>query len=71
MVIFIGLVTDALFGLSSIALLTRLLLVAVLAWCVNEKWESVRKICDRGRLTASISALTGPGGLGEYVLIAR
>jgi hypothetical protein len=38
-VISIGLVTDAVFGLPSTALLTRLILIAVLAWCINEKWE--------------------------------
>lgn len=39
-VILVGLVTDALFGVSSTAMLTRVSMVAVLAWCVSEKWES-------------------------------
>jgi uncharacterized membrane protein len=38
-VIVIGLVTDALSNAPSGALLTRLTLVAALAWCISEKWE--------------------------------
>jgi hypothetical protein len=38
-VIVIGLATDVLSDVPSGALLTRLTLVAVLAWCISEKWE--------------------------------
>lgn len=39
-VILIGLVTDAVFGVSSAAMVTRVSMVVVLAWCINGKWES-------------------------------
>jgi len=41
-VVLVGLVTDAIFGLSSIALLIRLVLLAALAWCIKQKWSSFR-----------------------------
>lgn len=41
-VVVIGLVTDALFGLPSFALLVRLVLLAALAWCIKQKWPSFR-----------------------------
>jgi len=41
-VVLVGLVTDAIFGLSSIALLIRLALLGALAWCIKQKWASFR-----------------------------
>jgi hypothetical protein len=41
-VILIGLITDAIFGLPSISLLIRLVLVGLLAWCIKQKWASFR-----------------------------
>jgi hypothetical protein len=41
-VVVVGLVTDAIFGLPSISLLIRLVLLGALAWCIKQKWESFR-----------------------------
>jgi hypothetical protein len=41
-VVLVGLVTDAIYGLSSISLLIRLALLAALAWCIKQKWQSFR-----------------------------
>jgi hypothetical protein len=41
-VIVIGVLTDVWFGLPSITLLIRLILVAALAWVIKQKWTSFR-----------------------------
>src|SRR5882757_80981 len=41
-IVVVGLVTDAIFGLPSIKLLIRLVLLGALAWCIKQKWDSFR-----------------------------
>ncbi|WP_028938302.1 hypothetical protein [Pseudonocardia spinosispora] len=41
-VVAVAVVYDSVFGLASLALLIRLVLIAALGWCIKQKWESFR-----------------------------
>ncbi|WP_156934953.1 hypothetical protein [Pseudonocardia spinosispora] len=41
-VVAVAVVYDSVFGLASLALLIRLVLIAALGWCIKLKWDSFR-----------------------------